>query len=180
MVFAEPDNVEAKNLQADTFEQLGYGAENGTWRNFYLTGAYELRNGSVGTPTVAAAPDITAALSVSQVFDAVSLRVDGVRAAGSHIVVDWNITDENIVHRTELSNGVLIHFDIDPLEGAGSVDATFGLSRRDLLGVLLGGVDMGAEIANGTISVSGDPAKLAELAGYLDEPDPNFAMVTPT
>ena len=131
MVFAEPDNVEAKNLQADTFEQLGYGAENGTWRNFYLTGAYELRNGSVGTPTVAAAPDITAALSVSQVFDAVSLRVDGVRAAGSHIVVDWNITDENIVHRTELSNGVLIHFDIDPLEGAGSVDATFGLSRRD-------------------------------------------------
>lgn len=110
MVFAEPDNVEAKNLQADTFEQLGYGAENGTWRNFYLTGAYELRNGSVGTPTVAAAPDITAALSVSQVFDAVSLRVDGVRAAGSHIVVDWNITDENIVHRTELSNGVLIHF----------------------------------------------------------------------
>ena len=181
VVFAEPDNVEAKNLQADTFEQLGYGAENGTWRNFYLTGAYELRNGSVGTPTVAAAPDITAALSVSQVFDAVSLRVDGVRAAGSHIVVDWNITDENIVHRTELSNGVLIHFDVEGESAdAGSVDAMFSLSRRDLLGVLLGGVDLGAEIANGTISVSGDPAKLAELAGYLDEPDPNFAIVTPT
>ncbi len=182
VVFAEPDNVEAKNLQADTFEQLGYGAENGTWRNFYLTGAYELRNGSVGgTPTVAAAPDITAALSVSQVFDAVSLRVDGVRAAGSHIVVDWNITDENIVHRTELSNGVLIHFDVEGGSAdAGSVDAMFSLSRRDLLGVLLGGVDLGAEIANGTISVSGDAAKLAELAGYLDEPDPNFAIVTPT
>ncbi|MDV6272649.1 alkyl sulfatase dimerization domain-containing protein [Rhodococcus erythropolis] len=180
VLFAEPDNVDARNLQADTFEQLGYGAENGTWRNFYLTGAYELRNGSVGTPTVAAAPDITAALSVSQVFDAVSLRVDGMRAAGSHIVIDWNITDENIVHRTELSNGVLIHFDIDRLEGAGAVDATFGLSRLDLLGVLLGGADLGAEIANGTISVSGDPAKLAELAGYLDEPDPNFAIVTPT
>ena len=62
----------------------------------------------------------------------------------------------------------------------GKVDAMFSLSRRDLLGVLLGGVDLGAEIANGTISVSGDPAKLAELAGYLDEPDPNFAIVTPT
>ncbi|MGW6656666.1 alkyl/aryl-sulfatase [Rhodococcus sp. NPDC055024] len=181
VVFAEPDNVEAKNLQADTFEQLGYGAENGTWRNFYLTGAYELRNGSVGTPTVAAAPDIAAALSVSQVFDAVSLRVDGVRAAGSHIVIDWNITDENIVHRTELSNGVLIHFDIDAGSvNAESVNATFSLSRLGLLGVLLGGADLGAEIANGTISVSGDPAKLAELAGYFDEPDPNFAIVTPT
>ncbi|MDJ0113708.1 alkyl sulfatase C-terminal domain-containing protein, partial [Rhodococcus erythropolis] len=38
----------------------------------------------------------------------------------------------------------------------------------------------GAEIANGSITVAGDPAKLAELAGHLDEPDPNFAIVTPT
>ena len=143
--------------------------------------ANELRNGSVGTPTVAAAPDIAAALSVSQVFVAVSLRVDGVRAAGSHIVIDWNITDENTVHRTELSNGVLIQFDVDAGSvNAESVNATFSLSRLGLLGVLLGGADLGAEIANGTISVSGDPAKLAELAGYLDEPDPNFAIVTPT
>jgi len=181
VIFAEPGNTEAKTLQADTFEQLGYGAENGTWRNFYLTGAYELRNGSVGTPTVAAAPDITAALSVKQVFDAVSLRVDGVSAANSHIVIDWNITDENIVHRTELSNGVLIHFDVEGGSAdAGFVDATFSVSRLGLLGVLLGGADLGAEIANGSISVAGDPAKLAELAGHLDEPDPNFAIVTPT
>ena len=181
VVFAEPDNAEAKTLQADTFEQLAYGAENGTWRNFYLTGAYELRNGSVGTPDSSAAPDITAALSVKQVFDAVSLRIDGARAANAHIVIDWNITDEDVVHRTELSNGLLIHFDVEGGSAdAGSVDATFSLSRLGLLGVLLGGADLGAEIANGSITVAGDPAKLAELAGHLDEPDPNFAIVTPT
>ena len=50
MVFADPDHAEAKALLADAYEQLGYGAENGTWRNFYLMGAYELRHGSVGTP----------------------------------------------------------------------------------------------------------------------------------
>ncbi|WP_302093555.1 alkyl sulfatase C-terminal domain-containing protein, partial [Rhodococcus erythropolis] len=86
-----------------------------------------------------------------------------------------------IVHRTELSNGVLIHFDVEGGSAdAGSVDATFSLSRLGLLGVLLGGADLGAEIANGSITVAGDPAKLAELAGHLDEPDPNFAIVTPT
>ena len=41
----EPKNQAGRDLQADALEQLGYQAENGTWRNFYLTGAMELRNG---------------------------------------------------------------------------------------------------------------------------------------
>jgi alkyl sulfatase BDS1-like metallo-beta-lactamase superfamily hydrolase len=49
-VFAEPDLAPAQELLADTYEQLGYGAENGTWRGIYLSGAYELRHGIVPTP----------------------------------------------------------------------------------------------------------------------------------
>ncbi|QKT11938.1 alkyl/aryl-sulfatase [Rhodococcus sp. W8901] len=180
VVFAEPDNAEAKALQADTFEQLAYGAENGTWRNFYLTGAYELRNGPVGTPTASAAPDIAAALSVEQVFDAISLRIDGPRAWAAHIVIDWRITDEDVVHRTQLRNGLLVHFDLDAtVRDRPAPDATFTLTRPMLLGALLGGVNMGEAIADGRITVEGDVAALAELAGYVDEPDPNFAIVTP-
>jgi alkyl sulfatase BDS1-like metallo-beta-lactamase superfamily hydrolase len=177
VIFAEPDNAEAKALQADTFEQLGYGAENGTWRNFYLTGAYELRNGSVGTPTKADAPDIAAALSVEQVFDAVSLRIDGPRAWSARIVIDWRVTDEDLVHRTQLSNGLLVHFDLDG-EPTGA-DATLTLTRPVLLGVLVGGADIAKAIADGTVLAEGDIAKLVELAGYLDAPDPDFAIVTP-
>ncbi|HEX7293598.1 MAG TPA: alkyl sulfatase dimerization domain-containing protein, partial [Solirubrobacterales bacterium] len=51
LVFAEPGNEEARELQADTLEQLGYGSENATWRNFFLIGAKELREGVSGTPT---------------------------------------------------------------------------------------------------------------------------------
>ena len=51
VVFAEPDNAAALELQAAALEQLGLGAENATWRNFFLTGARELREGSQGTPT---------------------------------------------------------------------------------------------------------------------------------
>ncbi|MEP9392996.1 alkyl sulfatase dimerization domain-containing protein [Gordonia sp. VNK1] len=177
VIFAEPDNAEAKALQADTLEQLGYGSENGTWRNFFLTGAYELRNGSVGTPTTAAAPDIVGALSVEQLFDAVALRVNGPAAWDARITLDWRITDEDIVHRTELRNGVLVHHDVDA--DTPGADVTLSLDRLTLLGIVLGGADPAKAVADGAVDVDGDGSTFAELAGYLDSPDPDFAIVTP-
>ncbi|MFE3542914.1 alkyl/aryl-sulfatase [Nocardia sp. NPDC059177] len=177
VIFADPGNSEAKALQADTLEQLGYGSENGTWRNFFLMGAYELRNGSVGTPTVTAAPDIIAALSVEQIFDAVALRVDGPRAWSAAIVIDWRLKGTATVHRTQLRNGLLVHFDVtDDLPPA---EATFTLSEADLRAALVQGEDLQQMIEAGRVEVDGDAGKLVELVGYLDAPDPDFAIVTP-
>src|SRR6202000_2432182 len=50
LVFAEPDNEAARAMLADTFEQLGYAAESSTWRNAYLFGAQELRQGMPKPP----------------------------------------------------------------------------------------------------------------------------------
>lgn len=177
VIFAEPDNREARELQADTFEQLGYGAENGTWRNFFLMGAYELRHGSVGTPTASDAPDIAAALTVEQLFDAIALRIDGPKAWSAAITIDWNVSDRNLVHRTQLRNGVLVHFDAST--DMPTPDATFTLSDADLHAALLGAKDMRQLIADGAVTVEGDVSKLIELVGYLDAPDPDFAIVTP-
>lgn len=177
VIFAEPGNAEAKALQADTLEQLGFGSENGTWRNFFLMGAYELRNGPVGTPTVTDSPDIAGALSVAQVFDAIALRVDGPRAWDADITIDWRITDEGIDHRTSLRNGLLVHFDL--AGEASAPDARLALSRRDLIAAVVGGADVAGLIAAGRITADGDVGKLTELIGYLDSPDPDFAIVTP-
>ena len=68
LVFADPDNMEAKRLQAQALEQLAYGAENGTWRNFFLMGAHELRHGSAGTAATIP-PDFIVNLSTEQLFD---------------------------------------------------------------------------------------------------------------
>ncbi|MFI1239815.1 alkyl/aryl-sulfatase [Nocardia salmonicida] len=177
VIFADPDNAEAKALQADTLEQLGYGAENGTWRNFFLMGAYELRNGNVGTPLKTSSTDISAALSVEQVFDAIALRIDGPRAWDATIVIDWRITDSGTVHRTALRNGLLVHFD---LEGdLPPAQTTFALTEADLRAALLGGQDLPKMISDGRVTVDGDAATLTELVGYLDAPDPDFAIVTP-
>ncbi|MFF0494017.1 alkyl/aryl-sulfatase [Nocardia sp. NPDC004068] len=179
VIFADPSNEDAKALQANTFEQLGYGAENGTWRSFYLMGAYELRNGNVGTPTKASSPTMLAALSVEQVFDALSLRLDGPKAWHEKAVSDWVFTDENRTHRLELRNGVLLHYDRPDGTDLPPAEVTFTLDRPTVIAVLLAGQDLQATLKSGAITIDGDAQSFVRLAGLFDQPDPNFDIVTP-
>ena len=84
VVFADPGNTEARDLLADCFEQLGYQAEAGTWRNIYLSGAQELRDGikKVAAPT-AVSPELLAALPIEMIFDYLGVMLNGPRAAGT-------------------------------------------------------------------------------------------------
>ncbi|CAL9302601.1 alkyl/aryl-sulfatase [Streptomyces sp. SudanB182_2057] len=177
VVFADPDNAEARTLQADALEQLGYGSENGTWRNFYLMGALELRHGSVGTPTVTASPDVLAALSLEQLFDALAIRVDGPRSWDADITVRWNPTGgEPVTQR--LRNGVLTHV-TGTSPAAAEPDTEITLTESDLRAVLLGTVTPEELAARDTVTVTGDIGRLTELLGHLSAPDPDFAIVTP-
>ncbi len=175
VIFAHPDNDDALALQADTFEQLGYSSENATWRNFYLTGALELRHGNQGTPTQSGSPSMLAALTVEQVFDAIALRVNGPCCWDQHIVCDWRITDEERTHRTELRNGVIIHHDRTDDDQLPTPEATIALTKPALLGMLLGG-QAPAALA---IHIDGDPTAVARLFAVLDQPDTGFNIVTP-
>ncbi|MFJ8017192.1 alkyl/aryl-sulfatase [Streptomyces sp. NPDC096339] len=175
VVFADPDNRQARALQADALEQLGYGSENGTWRNSFLMAALELRQGPVGTPTVAVVPDLLAALTLDQLFDALAIRVDGPGSWDKDVTVRWNLDDGRRVTQW-LRNGVLVHSfgdggqDRDP-------DIEIALTEEDLRAVLLGTVPP-SELA-GRARITGDPSRLTELLGCLTEPDPDFAIVTP-
>ncbi|MFF0533003.1 alkyl/aryl-sulfatase [Nocardia amikacinitolerans] len=180
IVFADPTDTTAKHLQASAFEQLAYGAENATWRNFYLSGAHELRNGSFGTPIQANSMDLLTALSVEQAFDAMSLRVDGPKAWGVRLVIDWRFRDEgDRTHRAELRNGVLVHYDRRADDGLPAPDATIVLTRAALSRAFLAGGDLREAVRNGEIAIEGNAAALAQLPGLFDKPDPGFAIVTP-
>ncbi|GAB2728061.1 hypothetical protein GCM10027089_59630 [Nocardia thraciensis] len=136
-VFADPGNRKTRLLRAATFEQLGYGSENATWRNFSLSGAYELRNGSFGTPTQSDPSSMHAGLSIDQIFGAASPRTNGPRAWGVRVTTDWRIPDDHgRVHRVELRNGVLIHHDRRRDDGLPVPDATVTTTRAALLGTL--------------------------------------------
>ncbi|NEB96058.1 alkyl/aryl-sulfatase [Streptomyces bauhiniae] len=177
VLFADPDNAEARALQADALEQLGYGSENGTWRNFYLTGALELREGPVGTPTVAASPDIMRALPLTQLLDSLAIRVDGPRSWDADLAIRFRLRDGDPVS-LRLRNGVLIHT-TGTTPGERAPDTEITLTETDLRALLLGATPLTDLAAEGRAEITGDPNKLAELFSYLSAPDPDFAIVTP-
>ncbi len=170
VVFAEPDHPTAKERLAGVYERLAHGSENGTWRNFYLMGAHELRHGIGDTAPGVGSPELLSALTVGQLFDAVAIRVDGPRAWDEVLTVDWAFTDLGETHRVTLRNGVLTHRRVTGPDG--TADLVLGLTRPQMLGVLLGGNLEG-------VDVDGDPGAIARVAGLLEFPDRNFPIVTP-
>ncbi|MGY1593645.1 alkyl/aryl-sulfatase [Geodermatophilus sp. SYSU D00708] len=175
LVFADPANREARELEAAALEQLGFGAENGTWRNSFLSGAAELRGGRASTPTETASPDLMAALSLTQVFDALAIRVDGPRAWPLRTTIDWEFTDTGDRYRTSLANGVLTH---GPGPGRDAADAHVRTTRATLLALLAGAAPADLAAA-GDLVVEGASDALDRLAGVLEQPDPAFAIVLP-
>jgi linear primary-alkylsulfatase len=176
VVFAEPDNEVARELQASALERLGHGAENATWRNFYLMGARELRDGIAGTPTAAAPPDIVANLSVAQLLDAMAIRLDGPRAWDLDLRIDWVISNPDEEHALTVRNGVLHHH--QGRHGP-TAAATLMVDREALDQLMLKIADVPALAQAGRLRVEGDGGKIGELLSLLDEPDPAFPIVTP-
>ncbi len=175
VVFAEPDHAAARSLLADTYEQLGYGAENGTWRNFFLSGATELRDGAFGTPTATSAPDIVASLTPAMLFDALAVQVDGPRAWDERATIDVVLTDTDERYRLWLRHGVLTY---SAAPQRGDADATLTTTRKALPALATGPVTPEGLAAAG-IEVSGDGSALVRLTAVLDPGDPDFAIVTP-
>jgi alkyl sulfatase BDS1-like metallo-beta-lactamase superfamily hydrolase len=174
-VFAEPDHAAAREMLADTYEQLGYGAENGTWRDFYLSGATELRDGQFGTPTETTAPDVVGQLTPSMLFDAIAIQVNGPKAWAENLSIDVVLTDTDERYRLRLANGVLTYSGRPQKGGA---DATITTTRRELPVLAMGGVTADG-LASAGIEVSGDGSALSRLVGVLDPGDKDFAIVTP-
>ena len=169
-VFADPDDMAAREALAAVYERLGYGAENAGWRTFYLTGALELREGAKQPPLAGTGAGLASALTVGQLFESLAVRVDGPRAATAGLVIEWNFTDAGTTIRTALSNGALIQTE-NPRTRA-RADLAVTLTKPQLLALLAGGSLDGVEHA-------GDPTALGTLMDLLDTPDPAFPIVTP-
>jgi alkyl sulfatase BDS1-like metallo-beta-lactamase superfamily hydrolase len=177
LVFAEPDNRAARALLADTFEQLGYAAESSTWRNAYLFGAQELRQGMPKAPPRAAmSRETLAALRTEQVWDVLAVRLNGPKAEGRHIVLNWKLTDTDESFVLTLENCALTYS--EGLQSA-AADASFTLERATLDEVIARQTSFPEAVAAAKIKVSGNPMRLAELMGLMDEFPRMFEIVEP-
>jgi alkyl sulfatase BDS1-like metallo-beta-lactamase superfamily hydrolase len=177
LVFADPGNQAARALLADTFEQLGYAAESATWRNAYLFGAQELRQGMPKTPARPPMPRETlAALRTGQLWDVLGVRLNGPKAEGKHIVLNWAFTDTKESFVLTLENCALTY-----IEGAreATADASFTLARATLDDVIAKQTSFPEAVAAGKITFTGDAMRLAELMGLMDEFPRMFEIVEP-
>jgi alkyl sulfatase BDS1-like metallo-beta-lactamase superfamily hydrolase len=177
LVFADPGDREARELEADALEQLGYRSESAIWRNYYLAGAFELREGAQGSrDTEGAARDVARALPLELLFDAMGARLNGPRATGKRIVVNWRFTDLDEEWAMTVENAAL-----STVRGrhADDADAMIALTREALDSLVLEGPEAAAKIAPGDLEVTGDGEKLGELLGLFDPPDPRFEVVAP-
>jgi len=177
VVFAEPQNREARTLAADALEQLGYLSEAATWRNSYLCAAFELRNG-VPPPRSLTPPGLNAlrALTIDMVFDFFGVRLNGPKAEGKKIAINWNFSDTNQQYVLNLDNSALTHVANKQLATA---DATLTLTRATLDSILMRKTTFPEAVQKGLVKIDGQPMKLLELFGLMENFNPMFEIVTP-
>ena len=177
VVFADPENRAARELEADALEQLGYQAESGPWRNFYLTGAQELRSGVKQLPTPnTASPDTVRAMTPEMFFDYLALHINGEKAANLKSVLNVDFGGEDGKYKLELENGVLNHTAAASDQNA---DATLMLSRETLNKIILKEETLKQAQDKGEVKISGNAQKVDELLGSLDKFNFWFNIVTP-
>ncbi len=171
-VFTDSNHAAARQLYADTLEQLAYGAENATWRNFFLSGATELRDGNLGTSGQAPSPTFFDQLTLDQIFDVVAISINGPRAWDLDLAIDFSFTEPAENYRLTLRNGVLIHRRVAADSATANATVTVGDKVR-LVNAALG------DISSPGFEVSGDETVLQTFLSVLDRPNPAFNIVTP-
>ncbi|MFU0920953.1 alkyl/aryl-sulfatase [Kluyvera sichuanensis] len=177
VVFADPSNKAARSLEADALEQMGYQAESGPWRNFYLTGAQELRNGVVKGPTPnTASPDTVKAMSPEMFFDYLAVHINGEKAANAKAVFNVDLGSDGGKYKLELENGVLNH---SANAQASNADASITLNRATLNKIILKEETLKQAENQGDVRISGNHAKVDELLSYMDKFEFWFNIVTP-
>lgn len=178
LVYAEPDNREAKNLLAAVFEQLGYQYESASMRNVFLAAAQELRNGMPRIPAPrGTSPGMARAMSTSQWWDSVAIRVDSRLADGMNFTMNFLTPDNGERFVVEMSGGTLT-----AIEGfqAEAPDVTVSIDREDLNQVIMGNATLGELLQSGAGTISGDAGVLEQLASVLVNFAPGFEILPGT
>ena len=175
-VFANPNNAEARALQADALEQLGYQTESATWRNAYLMGALELRSGPKDPGVSSSGPDTVRGMTNELLFDFIALRLNHEKTDGMKAAISMVFSDSNEVWALELSNSVLNSTRGRVLKNP---DVTITLTRPAFLAMLLQGKKLPELVQAGMVKVEGNPQSFGAVVANIMNFDPVFNIVTP-
>ena len=173
LVFADPSNQEARDLCADALEQLGYQAESGTWRNSYLTGALELREGNQSELAKFAVGGINARLgmTIDMMLSYIDIGTDALAAQEDDLSFNLHVTDMDEQYFIRRKDGVLLVYNGITSEEA---EADVTCTKRQFLGMMYGDAD-----AAHAIEIEGDETILERLMAYMTPFPTTFNIVEP-
>jgi len=178
LVFAEPDNTQARELLAKSYEQLGYQAESGPWRDVYLTGALELRAGGAVKvkDTIAQASDLLMKMPLEEFFKTMAVMLKGPDAEGKHYTINVEFTDRNETHVLNVKNSVLHHRIGEP---AAEANAGIRITHELFIKILAGKAGIKETLFADDVSVEGSKLDLVGFFSLLEQPNSGFNIVTP-
>jgi len=178
LVFADADNVDARALLANTYDQLGYQAESGPWRDVYLTAAYELRHG---------APEFGVDLSdavglINEVptymfFDSMAASLNADKAEDENYVVNIHMTDSDEQFVLWVENSVLHHKLQE--QAASNASVSIKITRELFVGLITGQVKITDLVSSPELSISGSKLDLLGFFSLFEPKDANFNIVVP-
>lgn len=175
VVFADPNNKVVKELLADTYEQMGYQAECGTWRSVYLQGASELRHGVPNAGSIeTAGPDTVRAMPPEMTFDYLAVQLDADKAIGKKLSLLVNFSDLNEAYALHVENSVL-NYSKKPA----TTDATLTLTKRTFDRMQSGELSAQQAMASGDLKVDGRREAVTDFIGLIEKPDFWFNIVMP-
>jgi alkyl sulfatase BDS1-like metallo-beta-lactamase superfamily hydrolase len=180
VVFANPENQEARNLEADAFEQLAYQSESANWRNLYLVGAKELREGNNSKNEIAAGSNRSLKflknLTIEAIFDYLSIAIDGSKAAGKEASVRFIFSDINKNIYVYLKNGVL-HYKENKADAV--ADFTLTITKAKFIEGIADANKFREIVLSDEVKRDGNIFKLKTLFEDIEKFDPNWSIVTP-
>ena len=177
LVFADPENQDARELLAKAYDQLGYQAESGPWRDTYLTGAFELRHGGPTEPVdLASALDMIKHAPIERFLDGMAARLDAEKAEGKEMIVNLVFTDLGTTHVLELNNSVLRHYE---REAHPEANVTMKITHEIYLRMVTGRIGIKDTLFNDDLKVEGSRLDLVGFFRLFDKPDGLFNIVIP-
>lgn len=165
LVYAEPDNQDAKDLLADTYEQMGYQFESPSLRNSFLAGAKELRDGVIAVKAAkAGSPDFVRGTSTELFLNYLGIQMDSRKAEGMHFKINLSTPDNGEKFVVEMSNATLTTISGFQAEDA---DLTITIDRRELEDVMIGTAKLSDKVSAGKAKMEGNPQVLAQLGSTM-------------
>jgi alkyl sulfatase BDS1-like metallo-beta-lactamase superfamily hydrolase len=175
VVMSDPDHIAGRALLADTLEQLGYQSESAPWRNFYLCGALELRQGLPETKSFQASGGIAAGMPIENFFQTLAVRLLPPAADGLAVSILLKFTDLDASYIITIKNSVFNYFK----NKEQVADTTLTVSSADFKKLIMGLVDGPTLITEDKLEIGGDIDVILKFSLLFDQFPRRFPLVTP-